>query len=447
MDFLDEKHTQSQELSSTGPTSPTPVTRITYADDVRGRGRDTDQGPAGQARSRSRDSSLSIRTAARRRSVDPSLALPPAFRTLSFGIEESNRRIFAKDEHLPHIVAAKTRLLNRWAHVVERFTAPKKDSDGGVDILSKIDYHIAQPDDLVHRFSSSRNNGLSTSQAAEKIKQVGRNMPSPPKSRWFIQTMGYLFGGFGPILFIASILVFISWKPLGEPAPAIANLALAIVLAVVWVIQAAFSFWQDFSSSRVMASITNMLPEECTVIRDGVQKHVDGRDVVPGDILRIKMGNKLPADVRFLEASSDARFDRSILTGETAPLLAALESTDDNYLETANVGLAGTHCVSGSAWGLIVSTGDNTVFGQIANRVTAGPSPGLTGLQKEILRFVLLIVAIMFTMVIIVIAIWAGWLRKDHPDFISVPMLIVSCVSVAVAFIPEGMPIAGKSRP
>lgn len=53
----------------------------------------------------------------------------------------------------------------------------------------------------------------------------------------------YLFGGFGSILFIASILVFIAWKPLGQP-PQVANLALAIVLAIVWVIQAAFSFYQ-----------------------------------------------------------------------------------------------------------------------------------------------------------------------------------------------------------
>jgi hypothetical protein len=56
--------------------------------------------------------------------------------------------------------------------------------------------------------------------------------------------MSYLFGGFGAILFIAAILVFIAWKPLGEPAPAVANLALAIVLVIVWIAQASFNFWQ-----------------------------------------------------------------------------------------------------------------------------------------------------------------------------------------------------------
>lgn len=126
--------------------------------------------------------------------------------------------------------------------------------------------------------------------------------------------MGYFLRGFGSILLVGSILVFVSWKPLGQP-PAIANLALAIVLLAVFFIQAAFNAWQDWSSSRVMASITTMLPDDCIVLRDGAQVTVVARDIVPGDILYIKSGNKLPADVRFVEISSDAKFDRSILTG------------------------------------------------------------------------------------------------------------------------------------
>lgn len=113
---------------------------------------------------------------------------------------------------------------------------------------------------------------------------------------------------------VGAILVFVSWKPLGDP-PAQANLALAIVLLAVFFIQASFNAWQDWSSSRVMASITTMLPDSCLVLRDGAQVTVMATDIVPGDILYIKAGNKLPADVRFIEISSDAKFDRSILTG------------------------------------------------------------------------------------------------------------------------------------
>ena len=146
------------------------------------------------------------------------------------------------------------------------------------------------------------------------IEKHGRNIPSPPPSRLLQEIFGYLFGGFGSILLTGSVLVFICWKPLGQP-PTQANLALAIVLLAVFVIQALFNAWQDWSSSRVMNSITTMLPDGCIILRDGNQVQLMASEIVPGDILFIKAGNKLPADVRFVEISSDAKFDRSILTG------------------------------------------------------------------------------------------------------------------------------------
>ncbi|KAK0933860.1 hypothetical protein LTR29_014548 [Friedmanniomyces endolithicus] len=385
--------------------------RIRYATDSR-------EGERGgnrldRMRSRSRDS-ISIHST--RRSIDPSIALPPQFRTLSFSIEEGKCQQAIEDEK-------------------------KKAQAKPAEIeFGSMDYHTTAVDELLSRFQTSRGSGLTGTQAAQLLKIIGQNVPTPPPSRWARKTVTYLFGGFGSILFVAAILVFIAWKPLGQP-PSPANLALAIVLLLVWVIQASFSFWQDFSSSRVMASISGMLPDKCIVLRDSTQQQIDGRDIVPGDVLKISLGNKLPADVRFIEISSDARFDRSILTGETMPLLGSVESTDVNYLETACIGMAGTHCVSGSAWGLVLETGDRTVFGRIA-KLTSAPKGGLTPLQKGILYFVGLIVALMLFMIIMVIIVWATWLRKTHPDWITVPILIVDCVSVAVAFIPEGLPIA-----
>jgi sodium/potassium-transporting ATPase subunit alpha len=165
--------------------------------------------------------------------------------------------------------------------------------------------------------STSLTQGLSQDQIKRKSEEYGKNMPAPPVTHRFQQWFGYFFKGFGSILFVGAILVFVAWRPLGDP-PVLANLALAIVLVAVWLIQAAFNMWQDWSTSRVMASIKNMIPEECLVIRDGVQVAIMAVDIVPGDILIIKAGNKLPADVRFTQVSSDAKFDRSILTGKTA---------------------------------------------------------------------------------------------------------------------------------
>jgi len=105
-------------------------------------------------------------------------------------------------------------------------------------------------------------------------------------------------------------------KPLGNPHPQASNLALAVVLLVVVVLQAIFNAWQDFSMSRVMASIQDMLPDDVVVLRDGVQTTIPAASLVPGDLVHIVMGQKVPADVKLIDVSGDLRFDRSVLTGE-----------------------------------------------------------------------------------------------------------------------------------
>ncbi len=87
------------------------------------------------------------------------------------------------------------------------------------------------------------------------------------------------------------------------------------------------------------------------------------------------------------------------------PTAASVDSTDDNYLETRCIGMQGTHCISGSGMGIVVATGDRTVFGRIA-KLTNTPSTGTTPLQKEILRFVLIIVSLMVFMNVIVLILW-----------------------------------------
>jgi len=95
--------------------------------------------------------------------------------------------------------------------------------------------------------------------------------------------------------------------------------------------------------------------------------------------------------------------------------------------------------VGGSGLGAVIQAGDSTVFGRIA-RLSSTGAPTFTTLQKEILRFVLIIVSIAITIAVIIIILWATWLRKDHPGFISNSALVVNVVAVCVAFIPEGLP-------
>ena len=308
-------------------------------------------------------------------------------------------------------------------HLHEGLTLIKTDDDTLLE-LSSLDWHTITPEELFRRLSTDSTRGLSDEQIKRRFAEYGKNVPSSPPTHYFKTVFGYFFKGFGSILLIGSILVFVCWKPLGEP-PTQANLALAIVLLAVFMIQAGFNAWQDWSSSKVMASITTMLPENSLLMREGVQITTVASEIVPGDILFLKAGNKLPADVRFVDVSSDAKFDRSILTGtitfspyllrnslsltlmlgESLPLSGTVNSTDDNYLETRCIGMQGTHCISGSATGVVVATGDKTVFGRIA-KLTNEPKTGMTTLEREIFNFVIIIVSIMLTMIIVVIIVW-----------------------------------------
>ncbi|KAF4573612.1 hypothetical protein EYR36_008130 [Pleurotus pulmonarius] len=306
--------------------------------------------------------------------------------------------------------------------------------------ISELEWHTLSKEDLCVRCGVSDKVGLDVAMAARRLASNGRNVISPPPRNYIKMILGYIFGGFGSLLFVASIICFIAWRPLGDPLPSAANLALAVVLLIVIAIQATFNAWQGWSTSRVMTSITGMLPSDVLVTRDGQSFKIPAAELVFGDIVHIALGNKVPADLRLIETSSDLKFDRSALTGESNAIPASVEATDPNFMETRNMALQGTLCVSGSGQGVCVGLGDSTVFGRIAKQA-ASERAVRTSLEVEILRFVLIIAGMALTVAVFIVILWAAWLRRDHPEFISVPVLLIDCVSVAVAFIPEGLPI------
>lgn len=92
-------------------------------------------------------------------------------------------------------------------------------------------------------------------------------------------------------------------------------------------------------------------------------------------------------------------------SGESKPLPGTVESSHDNYLETRCIAMQGTHCASGTAVGLCVGTADETVFGRIA-KLSSQPRTGLTTLQREILRFILIIISLVICVIILVCILW-----------------------------------------
>ncbi|KAH9987209.1 hypothetical protein BJV77DRAFT_1026401 [Russula vinacea] len=325
--------------------------------------------------------------------VPPSARLPIEFRTLSLHLEHSK-----KSDH-----------------------SGGKGSKGTVKDLSELDWHHVSVDEALRRLAVAPKTGLEAAQAQRRAGQFGANRISPPPKR--------------------TLRKVIASKPLGNPDPQASNLALAVVLLVVVFLQAAFNAWQDFSTSRVMASIQGMLPADVVVLRDGVQTTLPAASLVPGDLVHLVMGQKVPADVKLIDVSGDLRFDRSVLTGESEAIAGRLEKTNDNILETKNIALQGTLCVNGSGLGLVFQIGDNTVFGRIA-KLSSTASSSMTTLQREIFRFVVIIGCLATLLALVIVILWAAWLRRSHPNYINTSALLIDVVSVMVAFIPEGLPIA-----
>ncbi|KAJ2879764.1 hypothetical protein IWW38_006062, partial [Coemansia aciculifera] len=311
--------------------------------------------------------------------------------------------------------------------------------DATADELSSLKFHLDTVDETLTKFSTSAIQGLEDDAIKRRRERDGPNVLSSPPSRLLYKIFQWFFSGFCPLLWIADIAVWISWRPLGKP-PNPQYLALAIAILIVIVLQASFSAWQEWTTSRVMASITGMLPTETVVTRNGATTTIVATSLVQGDVVHIRGGDKIPADLRLIETSRDLRFDRSMLTGESDAVIATVNFTDENYLETRNIAVMGTHVTQGSGVGVVVAIGDSTVMGRIA-RMTTSEKPEKTLLQIEIKRFVVIIACLSLFVGTILLVMWAAWLRNSYPTFLLLSDALVNSVGVIVAFVPDGLPI------
>ncbi|KAJ5729258.1 uncharacterized protein N7483_003766 [Penicillium malachiteum] len=368
----------------------------------------------GRTRSLSRDTIHSNRSGVQS-TTSPNAGIPIEFRTLSIQISESQTR--------PKEIIAD----------------PPREKLPNQDYFETLDFHTIPQDKVLQEFNVDPRFGLSAESAATRLQRDGRNVIAHHRENYFKKIFFYVFGGFCSVLWVGVVIFFICWKPLSNP-PSPTNLAMAILIIIVITLQASFSAFQDWSTKRVMNSILSLLPSEALVLRDGKQIRLPATELVTGDIVQISVGNKVPADMRLLTTSGDVRFDRAILTGESDEIDGATDSTDANFLETRNIAMMGTLVTNGNATGVVVLTGASSVMGRIA-KMTAGVKQKPTLIQKEINRFVTIIVVMTVILALLILFTWLGWLRKDHPGYMSVVAMLNNVMGCVVAFIPEGVPV------
>jgi sodium/potassium-transporting ATPase subunit alpha len=365
-----------------------------------------------QSRSRRRSRSANSITAA-----SPYHGVPIEYRTLSIQVAESQ----AYGDDTADLKGKK---------------AAKLDDQ---DYFAHLNFHKLPVDRICQQLNVDHGRGLSNEAAARRVERDGQNTLPKPKSNYAMKLFWYLFGGFCSVLWFGVIIFFLCWRPLSNP-PSITMLALAILVIIVIVLQASFSAFQDWSTVRTMSSIMDLLPSETMVLRDGRKTKVPAKELVSGDIVFLEISNKVPADLRLLSHSGDIRFDRSILTGESDEVEGAIDSTDPNFLESRNIVLMGAIVVNGGGVGVVVLTGARSVMGRIA-AATAGVKEKPTLIQREISRFVRIIVCLTVCLALLILLTWVGWLRIQHPGFMDVVAMLNNVMGTVVAFIPEGMPI------
>lgn len=308
------------------------------------------------------------------------------------------------------------------------------------DYFANLTYHELSIQEICQQLDVEPRRGLTNRTVDLRLERDGDNILPEPRSSYLKTLTFYIFGGFCSVLWVGVVVFFICWRPLSDP-PSPTYLALAVLILVVIFIQAGFSAFQDWSTSRTMKSIMDLIPSETLVMRNGALQFVPSMDLVAGDIVHLPTGSKVPADIRLVNHSGDMRFDRAVITGEAEEIEATIDNTSPNFLESRNIALMGTMVVNGSGMGVVVLTGHRSAMGRIAKAMSdVEEKPTL--IQREIWRFVRIIVCLTVVLALLITTTWVAWLRREHTEFMSLVAMLSNLMGTVVAFIPEGMPIA-----
>merc|ERR1712032_1680125 len=297
----------------------------------------------------------------------------------------------------------------------------------------EIDVHKVDVDVLCKRFNTNIEQGLTDAQAAKGLAEHGKNeLTPPPTTPEWIKFCQCLFSGFAMLLWFGAILCFLAYgiQASAYEEPPDDNLYLGIVLSAVVTVTGIFSYYQEAKSAKIMESFKNLVPQYAVVRRNGEKITVKAAELTLGDIVDIKFGDRVPADLRVIEARG-FKVDNSSLTGESEPQTRSPEFTNENPLETRNLAFFSTNAVEGTCIGMVVNIGDNTVMGRIAG-LASGLEGGQTPIAKEIEHFIHIItgVAVFLGVSFFIIAFILGYNWLDAVIFL---------IGIIVANVPEGL--------
>lgn len=223
--------------------------------------------------------------------------------------------------------------------------------------------------------------GITTEEATRRRGEYGLNEIHEVQARSLLSRLAAQFTHFlALLLWFAAALCFLSEYL--HPGEGLLRLGIAI-LAVIF-INAIFTFIQEYRTEKAIEELRKMLPFRVAVLRDGAEREIDAADIVPGDLVLLREGDKVPADARVVQASR-LTVNNALLTGESDSRLLSDAASESDLLESGNLVFAGTLVVSGSGQAVVYATGMATEFGKIA-QITGKVVEELSPLNMEITR-------------------------------------------------------------
>lgn len=209
----------------------------------------------------------------------------------------------------------------------------------------------------------------------------------------------------------------------------------SVIFGVV-LINATVGFIQEYKANRAMQALVKIVTSENIVIREGKKTTIPSREIVPGDMVILRSGDKVPADIR-LYRTRDLKIDESVLTGESLPSQKETDILDIDviFAERKNMVYGGTLVTNGHGVGMVVATGDNTETGKISKTMYEAQEIE-TPLTRKIAQFGKTLLVVILGLSILTFAV--GWyvIQRDIAD------LFIEVVALAIAMIPEGLPAA-----
>ncbi|XP_025770586.1 potassium-transporting ATPase alpha chain 1 [Puma concolor] len=228
----------------------------------------------------------------------------------------------------------------------------------------EINDHQLSVAELEQKYQTSATKGLTASLAADLLLRDGPNALRPPRGTpEYVKFARQLAGGLQCLMWVAAAICLIAFAIQASEGDLTTddNLYLALALIAVVVVTGCFGYYQEFKSTNIIASFKNLVPQQATVIRDGDKFQINADQLVVGDLVEMKGGDRVPADIRILQAQG-CKVDNSSLTGESEPQTRSPECTHESPLETRNIAFFSTMCLEGTAQGLVVNTGDRTII-------------------------------------------------------------------------------------